>query len=300
MPDERTIRGSALVELTEPLSSFDQITLSARGFAGAGDDSIDEPFPWELPVDPALLAGARYETSASGEIRTPTGGAWTVEVESVSFSPMGNRINLKTASSAGGPVQLAILGDSGNDLPVQDHGGSMSMDATPENPFVDEYCLPFLGGEGSKKLTLIPYYHTERDEAGYDPEKPVALLPLNVRLPARVELMDGAAIYIDAMRFDTTGGSVAWRPASLTDGLFSFDLCDAEGRDIELDRYADGGYDYATGAKIESWTWMSQFRDGVMQEVDGATIARGTHLGVFLSRERLVSLPDQAIEVNLG
>ena len=36
MPDERTIRGCALVELTKPLSNFDQITLSARGFAGAG------------------------------------------------------------------------------------------------------------------------------------------------------------------------------------------------------------------------------------------------------------------------
>ena len=64
----------------------------------------------------------------------PTGGAWTVEVESVSFSPMGNRVNLKTASSTGGPVQLAILDDQGNCLTAQDSGGSMSMDATPENP----------------------------------------------------------------------------------------------------------------------------------------------------------------------
>jgi hypothetical protein len=156
MPDERTIRGCALVELTEPLSSFDQITLSARGFAGAGDDSIDEPFPWELPVDSALLAGAWYETNVSGEVRIPTGGEWKVEVQSVSFSLMGNRVNLKTASSTGGPVKLAILDDHGNYLTVQEHSGTMSMDATPENPFVDEYPIPFLGGGGIEKADADP------------------------------------------------------------------------------------------------------------------------------------------------
>lgn len=300
MPDERTIRGCARIELEKPLSGFDKITLNALGFAGAGDDPADAPFQWKLTVDSALLAGTRYKASASGEVRTPTGGEWKVEVESVSFSPMGNRVNLKTASSNGAPVQLAVLDEKGNCLMVQGHSGTMNLDATPENPFVDEYCLPFLGGKGSKKLTLIPYYHDERDEAVYDPERPVALLPLDEAMPARVELMNGAAIYIDWMRFDTTGGSVVWRPAGLTDGLFNFKLCDASGRDLDLGRYVDGGYGYKTNAEIESWEWMSEFKDGVVQAVDEATIAKGTHLGIFLSRSRPVFLADQAIEVDLG
>jgi len=300
MPDECTIRGSALVELTKPLSSFDQITLSARGFAGVGDDSIDEPFQWKLAVNPALLAGTWYKTSASGEVRTPTGGAWTVEVQSVSFSPMGNRINLKTASSNGGPVQLAILDDHGNYLTVQKHSGTMSMDATPENPFANEYFIPFLGGEGSKALTLVPYDYAERGETEYDPDKPAALLPLDAALPARVELPDGAAIFIDAMHFDAARGSVAWRTVTLTNGLFDFKLCDDNGQNLELGRYTDSGYDYGTGAEIDRWEWMSQFKDGGVRAVDEATIAKGTHLGIFLSRDRLIPLPDQATEIDLG
>jgi hypothetical protein len=299
MPDERTIRGCALVELTKPLSSFDQITLSALGFAVASGQA-DERFQWKMAVDPALLAGTRYETNALGEVHTPTGGEWKVEAQSVSFSPMGNRIKLKTASSTGGPVHLAVLDEKGNCLTVQDFGGNMSMDATPENPFVDEYFLFFLGGEGSKKLTLLPYDYAERGETEYDPDKPAALLPLDAALPARVEFADGTAIFIDEMHFDATGGSVAWRPASLTDGLLDFKLCDDNGRSLDLGRYTDGGYDYATGVKIESWEWASEFRDGVVRAVDEATIAKGTHLGVFLSRERLIPLPDQAIEINLG
>lgn len=300
MPDERTIRGCARIELEKPLSRFDQITLGALGFAGEGDDPADTPFQWKLTVDPALFAGTRYATNASGQVSTPANGEWKVEVQSVSFSPMGNRVNLKTAASNGGQVRLAILDDSGNFLLVQNYGGRISMDATPENPFVDEYPIPFLGGEGSKKLTLIPYYHVDRDEASYDPDKPVALLPLDEALPARVELIDGAAIFIDAMRFDTTGGSVAWRPAGLTDGLFDFKLCDAKGQEIKLDRCVDDGYDYKTRAKIESWTWMSQYKDGEMRAVDEAIIAEGMRLGVFLSLDRLIPLPDQAIRIDLG
>jgi hypothetical protein len=154
-------------------------------------------------------------------------------------------------------------------------------------------------GGGSKKLTLIPFYHEDRDEASDNPDKPVALIPLGEALPARVELMDGAAIFIDGMRFDTGGGFVAWRPASLTDGLLDFKLCDATGNSIGLNSYADDSYDYATCAEIDRWEWMSEFKDGVAQAVDEATIAKGTHLGVFLSRERLVPLPDQAIEIRI-
>jgi hypothetical protein len=249
------------------------------GFAGAGGNTADAPFQWKLAVDPALFAGTRYETSASGDVRTPTGVEWKVEAQSVSFSPMGNRVNLKTASSSGAPVNLAVLDEKGNYLMVQDHGGTMNLDTTPENPFVDEYCIPFMGGEGSKKLTLVPYYYPEpdeRDEAPEEaPDEPAALLPLTAPLPARVELADGVAIIIDAMHFDVAGGSVAWRLASLTDGLFDFKLCDADGRALDLGRYAEGHYDYATGAKIEFWIWMSQFRDGAMRPIDEPRLRRG-------------------------
>jgi hypothetical protein len=298
MPDECTIRGCVLVELTKPLSSFDQITLTAGGFPSVRRDAEPFPFQWKLTVDPALLAGTRYETNASGEIHTPTGGEWKVEVQSVSFSPMGNRINLKTASSNGASVELAVLDDQGNYLTVLGRSGILSMDATPENPFVDEYPIPFLGGEGSKKLTLIPYDYVELDMADYDPDKPAALLPLDAALPAHAEFPDGTAIFIDQVHVDATGGSVTWRPG--TYGQFDFRLCDASGRRLNLGRYVDSHYDYATGATVESWEWKSGFKDGAVQAADEATIARGTHLGISMGRHRLVSLPDQAIEIDLG
>lgn len=218
-------------------------------------------------------------------------------VERVAFTPFGNRVllNFTSRSERDSSFDLAILDDEGRSLPIFSKTGTGNSLASKEHPQQVRNEVWFMGGEGSRQLTLVPIQWKSFDN--YADVIRQTVVPLG-QLPCELNLDNGGKLRVERCDISGDGFLVSYVPQGLT-GHLAFDLAGTDGKTTGFNFVSYDAVNLPKGFLQKGGYWSQEYKGRIVSRVTAEEIQKAKGLLVEYRMGEQEMLTRHAIQIPL-